>query len=101
MLCCTCENCELRSLCTSAIRFTPRLFMSALNSWSRNTVSPSLSDSWNQSRHVTRFPVQLWKYCHVINTPKPTTQSSTRLLPHFCPLMPPSAPFCQLSQPFC
>lgn len=27
--------------------------------WSRYTVSPSLSVSWNQSRHVTRLPVQL------------------------------------------
>ena len=36
--------------------------MSMLNSWSRNTVRPSFSDSWNQSRQVTRLPVQLWKY---------------------------------------
>ncbi len=36
--------------------------MSWLNSWSRKTVRPSLSDSWNQSRQVTRLPVQLWKY---------------------------------------
>jgi hypothetical protein len=36
--------------------------MSAENSWSRNTVRPSFSDSWNQSRQVTRLPVQLWKY---------------------------------------
>ncbi|CPO00182.1 Uncharacterised protein [Bordetella pertussis] len=34
--------------------------MSALNSWSRNTVRPSLR--LNQSRQVTRLPVQLWKY---------------------------------------
>ncbi len=33
-----------------------------LNSWSRKTVRPSLSESWNQSRQVTRLPVQLWKY---------------------------------------
>jgi hypothetical protein len=32
---------------------------SAENNWSRNTVSPSFSDSWNQSRQVTRLPVQL------------------------------------------
>ncbi len=36
--------------------------MSAVNSWSRRTVSPSLRVSWNQSRQVTRLPVQLWKY---------------------------------------
>ncbi len=36
--------------------------MSIENSWSRNTVRPSFSDSWNQSRHVMRLPVQLWKY---------------------------------------
>ncbi len=28
----------------------------------RNTVSPSFRLSWNQSRQVTRLPVQLWKY---------------------------------------
>ncbi len=48
------------------MRFTPRLaaspIMSVENSWSRNTVSPSFRLSWNQSRHVTRLPVQLWKY---------------------------------------
>jgi hypothetical protein len=33
-----------------------------LNSWSRKTVRPSFSDSWNQSRQVMRLPVQLWKY---------------------------------------
>src|SRR4030095_12392663 len=38
------------------------LARSWLNSWSRNTVRPSFSDSWNQSRQVTRLPVQLWKY---------------------------------------
>lgn len=27
--------------------------------WSRNTVRPSFSVSWNQSRQVTRLPVQL------------------------------------------
>ena len=36
--------------------------LSAENSWSRKTVSPSFSESWNQSRQVTRLPVQLWKY---------------------------------------
>ena len=36
--------------------------MSMLNSWSRKTVRPSFSDSWNQSRQVMRLPVQLWKY---------------------------------------
>ncbi len=36
--------------------------MSAENSWSRNTVRPSFRLSWNQSRQVTRLPVQLWKY---------------------------------------
>ena len=43
---------------------------SMLNSWSRNTVSPSFSESWNQSRQVTRLPVQLWKYSW------PTTDST-------------------------
>ena len=38
------------------------LVISAENCWSRKTVRPSLSVSWNQSLHVTRFPVQLWKY---------------------------------------
>ena len=37
-------------------------FMSALNRESRKTVKPSLRLSWNQSRHVTRLPLQLWKY---------------------------------------
>ena len=36
--------------------------MSMLNSWSRKTVRPSFRLSWNQSRQVTRLPVQLWKY---------------------------------------
>jgi hypothetical protein len=36
--------------------------MSAENCWSRKTVSPSFRVSWNQSRQVTRLPVQLWKY---------------------------------------
>ena len=35
---------------------------SLVNSWSRKTVRPSFSESWNQSRQVTRLPVQLWKY---------------------------------------
>jgi hypothetical protein len=35
--------------------------MSWLNSWSRKTVRPSFRLSWNQSRQVTRLPVQLWK----------------------------------------
>ena len=39
-----------------------RASMSAENCWSRKTVSPSFSVSWNQSRQVTRLPVQLWKY---------------------------------------
>ncbi|EXI68805.1 MAG: hypothetical protein AW07_04303 [Candidatus Accumulibacter sp. SK-11] len=55
-------NCVARSARTSRIRVTARLCMSAPNSWSRKTVSPSLSESWNQSRQVTRLPVQLWKY---------------------------------------
>ena len=33
--------------------------------WSLNTVSPSFSVSWNQSRQVTLLPVQLWKYLRV------------------------------------
>ena len=44
------------------MRRTSRPARSAENSWSRNTVRPSLSESWNQSRQVTRLPVQLWKY---------------------------------------
>lgn len=47
---------------TSSMRLTGRDPMSALNSWSRYTVSPSFSVNWNQSRQVTRLPVQLWKY---------------------------------------
>ena len=46
--------------------------MSAENSWSRNTVRPSFRLSWNQSRQVTRLPVQLWKYSW------PTTASMLR-----------------------
>ena len=38
---------------------TWRLCRSAPNSWSRKTVRPSLRESWNQSRQVTRLPVQL------------------------------------------
>ena len=44
------------------MRFTAAEVISAEKPESRNTVSPSLSVSWNQSRHVTRLPVQLWKY---------------------------------------
>ena len=47
---------------TSPIRLTAAECMSAENSWSRKTVRPSLRRSWNQSRQVTRLPVQLWKY---------------------------------------
>ena len=51
---------------TSSMRLTARAdaspAMSMLNSWSRKTVRPSFSESWNQSRQVTRLPVQLWKY---------------------------------------
>ena len=36
--------------------------ISAANSCSRKTVKPSFKVSWNQSRQVTRSPVQLWKY---------------------------------------
>ena len=46
----------------SRMRLTARDPVSAENSWSRNTVKPSLRLSWNQSRQVTRLPVQLWKY---------------------------------------
>ena len=42
-----------------------------MNSWSRNTVNPSFSDSWNQSRQVTRLPVQLWKYSWAITLSTP------------------------------
>ena len=55
-------NCLALRVFTFSIRLTAAEFMSLLNSWSRNTVRPSLSVSWNQSLHVTRFPVQLWKY---------------------------------------
>ena len=41
----------------TSIRFTAAEVISAENCWSRNTVRPSLSVSWNQSRHVTRLPV--------------------------------------------
>ncbi len=44
------------------MRLTGRERWSEENSWSRNTVSPSFRQSWNQSRQVMRFPVQLWKY---------------------------------------
>ena len=44
------------------MRLTVGECRSLVNDWSRKTVSPSLSESWNQSRHVTRLPVQLWKY---------------------------------------
>ncbi len=44
------------------MRLTVAEFMSAEKPESRNTVKPSLSDSWNQSRQVTRLPDQLWKY---------------------------------------
>ena len=50
------------SVRTSSMRCTARERTSAENSWSRNTVSPSLRQSWNQSRQVMRLPVQLWKY---------------------------------------
>ena len=43
------------------MRLTAAEVMSAENCWSLNTVRPSLRVSWNQSRHVTRLPVQLWK----------------------------------------
>ena len=55
-------NCAARRPRTSWMRVTAREYVSAPNSWSRKTVSPSLSESWNQSRQVTRLPVQLWKY---------------------------------------
>ena len=51
-----------RSTRTFSMRTTARLPTSLENSWSRKTVRPSLSVSWNQSRHVTRLPDQLWKY---------------------------------------
>ena len=46
--------------------------MSMLNSWSRKTVRPSFSDSWNQSRQVMRLPVQLWKYSCATTLSTPT-----------------------------
>jgi hypothetical protein len=70
----------------TSMRLTAALFMSALNPWSLNTVRPSFSVSWNQSRHVTRLPagrggghhgltvlaampeVQLLKHSHSVNT---------------------------------
>ncbi|MCY1411585.1 hypothetical protein D9M71_269730 [compost metagenome] len=55
-------NWLVRRKATSSTRLTVREFMSAENSESRNTVKPSFSDSWNQSRQVTRLPDQLWKY---------------------------------------
>ena len=68
-------NCAVRNKRTSSMRFTALAEAAAvglsfnasaakswLNSWSRKTVRPSLSESWNQSRQVTRLPVQLWKY---------------------------------------
>ena len=55
-------NWALRRMLTSSMRFTGREFMSMENSWSRYTVRPSLRVSWNQSLHVTRLPVTLWKY---------------------------------------
>ena len=39
------------------------------NSWSLNTVKPSFKLNWNQSRQVTRLPVQLWKYSCPITDP--------------------------------
>ena len=44
------------------MRLTASDVMSAEKHESRYTVSPSFRVSWNQSRHVTRLPVQLWKY---------------------------------------
>mmetsp|Transcript_71598 Transcript_71598/g.215215 ORF Transcript_71598/g.215215 Transcript_71598/m.215215 type:complete len:200 (-) Transcript_71598:97-696(-) len=58
----SCANCADRMMRTSSMRLTASEVMSAEKCWSRKTVSPSLSVSWNQSRHVTRLPVQLWKY---------------------------------------
>jgi hypothetical protein len=53
------------------MRFTARLPWSPLNCWSRKTVSPSLRESWNQSRQVTRLPVQLWKYSWAMTVSTP------------------------------
>jgi hypothetical protein len=50
--------------------------MSMLNSWSRKTVRPSLSESWNQSRQVTRLPVQLWKYSCATTLSMPAKSAS-------------------------
>ena len=44
------------------MRLSGAEFMSAEKLCSRNTVSPSFRLSWNQSRQVTRLPLQLWKY---------------------------------------
>ena len=43
----TSVNCAVRSVMTSSMRRTARLFMSAENSWSRKTVKPSFSVNWN------------------------------------------------------
>ena len=48
------------------MRFNAAPCISSVKLWSRNTVRPSLSDSWNQSRQVMRLPVQLWKYSWAI-----------------------------------
>ena len=55
-------NWVLRRKVTAAMRSTARELRSLENSWSRKTVRPSFSESWNQSRQVTRLPLQLWKY---------------------------------------
>ena len=55
-------NCAARSTRTSSMRLTGALPISAEKLWSRKTVKPSFSESWNQSRQVTRSPDQLWKY---------------------------------------
>ena len=44
------------------MRCTSGELIAPLNCWSRKTVRPSFKLSWNQSRQVTRLPVQLWKY---------------------------------------
>ena len=49
--------------------------------WSRKTVRPSLRVSWNQSRHVTRLPVQLWKYSCAI-TPCTRSKSASEAARH-------------------
>ena len=66
------RNWSERMMFTSWMRFTGRLTRSAVNSWSRNTVSPSLRLSWNQSRQVMRLPVQLWKYSCAITASMPS-----------------------------